>query len=377
MKRKIIMTTYRKMLLTTALICGLVSFIQAADTGNQQMNLDPTKQARIKVTDRAWPAKYGEADICLWKNDKLVAFSVTIDDNNVPDHEYWLALGDKYGWKWTWFVIVNRIKDRPNHYGTWADFQKIADKGHDIQSHAFSHRDKKLNIPIDKDYADAATEINKNIKNNRCLTMAYPGGALPNDPNVGRKYYIGCRWVVGHQNRADKVNYIKTNSIGNFAGFFEAEKHWASFAGMLNPSNNRKFRNWYCTHFHGMSNAYAVKKKIKEHTEKVLDELKKNEKDVWVGTFREVIQYGQERDTARIKDLKVAPGKISLAVTDKMHDEFFDMPLTIKVRLENDWSKVAATQNGEAIDAKLIEHDGAKYALVNVVPDRGVVVIIE
>ena len=107
----------------------------------------------------------------------------------------------------------------------------------------------------------------------------------------------------------------------------------------------------------------------------MLDELKKNEKDVWVGTFRDVIQYGQERDTAAIKDLKVAPGKISLAVTDKMHDKFFDMPLTIKVRLENDWSNVVAMQNGKAIDAKLIEHDGAKYALVNVVPDRGIVAI--
>jgi Polysaccharide deacetylase len=344
------------------------------NASKQLVNLPPTQKARIKITDRVWPEKYGQADVCLWKDDKLAAFSITIDDNTAPDHEYWMKLGDKYGYKFTWFIIVNRLK-RGGYHGTWAGFQKLVDKGHEVQSHSVSHRDKKINMPLDKDYGDAIAPINTNLKNNRCLTLAYPGGALPNDPNVAKKYYIGCRWVVGVQNKTATTNYISINSIGNFANFFKPEKHWASFAGMLNPKNRGKFRNWYCTHFHSVSNGYAQKKKIKENLETVLGELKKNEKDVWIGKFTEVVQYGQERDTAKLKNLKVAPDRISFSLTDDMKDDVFDYPLTVKVRLDKGWSKTNAAQNGKPVNAQIVEHNGAKFALVQAVPDCGKIVI--
>ena len=138
---------------------------------------------------------------------------------------------------------------------------------------------------------------------------------------------------------------------------------------MLDPNNKRKFRNWYCTHFHKITN--------KEHLGKVLDELKKNEKDIWIGTFMEVAQYGQERDTAKLSITSVKPGEIRFEIRDKMNDKLFDYPLSVKIRVNPDWKKVKALQNEKEIKAEIIEHNNAKFALIQALPDKGTVTLIK
>jgi hypothetical protein len=93
--------------------------------------------------------------------------------------------------------------------------------------------------------------------------------------------------------------------------------------------------------------------------------------DLWLGLFREVVQYGQERDTAHLEVKSAAADKIVLSLTDEMDGKRFDFPLTVKVRVAPSWKAVRAEQGGRAVEAKSLEHDGATYALVQVVPDRG------
>ena len=58
-----------------------------------------------------------------------------------------------------------------------------------------------------------------------------------------------------------------------------------------------------------------------------------------------------------------------------MDDALFDEPLTLKVRLPGDWRGVRAAQGGKAVAASFVEHEGAPYALVDAVPDRGEIVL--
>ena len=83
------------------------------------------------------------------------------------------------------------------------------------------------------------------------------------------------------------------------------------------------------------------------------------------------MQYGQERDTAHLEVKSAAADKIVLSLADEMDDTRFDFPLTVKVRVSPSWKAVRAEQGGRPVEAKLLEHDGATYALVQVVPDRG------
>ena len=155
--------------------------------GEQLKCLPPCEKGKSRFTvpsDLVWPEKPGEGDICLWKDDKFAAMCVTVDDNCKPDHDWWLKLSDELGFKVTWFVITDGVvgKKNPGFNGTWADWQKLADAGHSIQSHTTNHKSQKKGEPPLADeelramYRDSLAVINANVTNNFACTIAYPCG---------------------------------------------------------------------------------------------------------------------------------------------------------------------------------------------------------
>ena len=87
---------------------------------------------------------------------------------------------------------------------------------------------------------------------------------------------------------------------------------------------------------------------------------------LWIARFDDAMKYGQERDTATVKS-ELKGDAIVVSVTDSMDDTLFDYPLTVKVRLPDDWKSVTG--------GRFITHDGKPYALVDVIPDRKPVVL--
>jgi peptidoglycan/xylan/chitin deacetylase (PgdA/CDA1 family) len=349
--------------------------VSYGDDPNALRNLPPAEQPRFEIKDRDWPAKPGEASVCLWRDDKLAAVSITIDDNTVPDHAWWLEQSKKYGWKFTWFVITARVNSGNAFFGVWEDFIKLHEAGHDVQSHTVTHFSDKVpggDVPLDVNYGRAITDIEKNVPGAKVLTLAYPGGdrSKENDPAVAAKYYIAARGTTGHLNMANKVNYINTNSLS--AGAPLEVGHWAGLPNLIKKADvaNRAavWRGWCSIHYHGMGG--DGEKSIKPKTIEMLDYLKANEADLWVAPFTQVAQYGQQRDTADLKSA-VDGDAIKITLKDKMDDKLFDFPLTVKVRLDPSWEGVTAQQADKEAPATVIEHDGAKFALVQIVPDRG------
>ena len=110
-------------------------------------------------------------------------------------------------------------------------------------------------------------------------------------------------------------------------------------------------------------------------TEEKLANLAKYKDRIWFGTFPAVAKYGQERDTATLKTVSSGAKRVVLSLADRMDDALFDEPLTLKVRLPDAWKTVRAAQGGKPVAARLVEHDGAAYALVDAVPDRGEIVL--
>jgi peptidoglycan/xylan/chitin deacetylase (PgdA/CDA1 family) len=368
-----------------ALLLTGSAFAQQGEAPTKPADPSPLKPRQIKprfeVKDRDWPGKVGDASVCLWKDDALGALSITIDDNTVPDHPWWLEMGQKYGMKVTWFIITNRINEgvNPGFNGTWDTWKKIREAGHDVQSHTarHGHTDEKGWNGIENEYAESKKAIEENVPGDKCLTVAFFGGPNSNlnDPTIAAKYYIGGRGGSGSLNAADRVDYANTNSVGGIINIGDAKFPSQDLNTVLEKTSGSTaifYRGWYCSHFHGMSkpdDRAALEKKLA-----TIQGLVKENK-VWVGTFREVVQYGQERDTAKVSVTSNAADKIVLNLTDTVDDDKFDMPLTVKVRIDPSWKTVEATQSGKAVEAKVIDHDGAAFALVQPVPDRGEVTI--
>jgi hypothetical protein len=360
--------------IVASVLCAQAS--PAAEDLSNLAGVPPTERNPV-APDLVWPEEVGQADVCLWKDDKVAAFTVTIDDNTKPDHAWWLEQGRTYGFRFTWFVVTDGLVEgkNPGWNGTWADFQALVDAGHDVQSHSVTHRSKTSALSPADDYAPSIRHIEENLRGVRCLTLAYPGGGLPNDREVAAQFFAGARGTRGLIN-PPSPDYLDTCSIGSPAATLTqpGEKgDWASLRGVAekHPAMPKSYRGWYCMHFHGVAWNDKLKSEVAPKAIEVFDYVKAREDKFWMALFREVVLYGQERDTARLAVTQVAASEIRFTLSDRMRDDWYDYPLTVKVRVPDDWAGVAATQAEREVSARLIEHGGRRFALVEAVPDRG------
>jgi peptidoglycan/xylan/chitin deacetylase (PgdA/CDA1 family) len=340
-----------------------------ADPNQLPCLTDTPKQPRFKVTDRVWPAKPGEADLCLWADDKLAAFCFGVDDNWQSDHAWWLDQQKKYGFPCTWFVIVGRV-GTGGFWGTWDDWKKLLAAGNDVQSHTVTHLD--VTAPgykgVEWDYAEAIKLLEQNLPGHKVSVLAYPGGTNSdhNSRELAAKYYLAARGTVGTLNAVDKIDYLNVNATRLHADA-NSKANWADIHQLLDAKSRQYYRGWGFYFTHNVERNQAVV---------VMDYLKAHEGDVWVGLFADQARYGQERDTAKLTVTAGAAQSVKFTLTDRMSDQRFDYPLTVKVRLGDGWKAASAKQAGKAVEAKVVEHEGGKFALVKAVPDRGEVEVV-
>ena len=327
-------------------------------------------------------AKPGEADVCLWSGDRFACCSITIDDNCKPDHDWWLKLSDELGIKLTWFVITDHCvkKNNPGFNGTWADWQRLANAGHSIQSHTTNHKAKHADVPMPTDeelhsmYRDSLKAINDNVTNNFACCIAYPRGEP--HPEIAAKYAIACRGVHGVPNAANSIDYMCTGKGAPGKGhvqmvaFGETSEGPKWIQGMKNLR-----RGWNVVLYHlvhaGRDDATRAKNAASAEAEVRYIASLKDER-LWVARFDDAVKYGQERDSATLESA-LKGDAVEFTLTDRMKDDLFDFPLTVKVRLPDGWKSAKATQGGKKAAVRIVSHEGAPYALVEAVPDRGTV----
>ena len=169
------------------------------------------------------------------------------------------------------------------------------------------------------------------------------------------------------------MTVFNVNATGGLHLRKEGKAMWASIRHLFEPTDHRGYRRnrrgW------GVYLAHGVKDPTKKQLGEIFEYLKARSADVWVGLFREVALYGQQRDTATLTVNIASEKEIRLTLTDEMDNKIFNFPLTVKVRLYPSWKAAKATQNGKAVKAAVVSHEGKTYALVQVVPDGGIVVL--
>ncbi|WP_417875403.1 T9SS type A sorting domain-containing protein [Winogradskyella sediminis] len=351
-------------------------FIQSI--GQNTFNLDPAVGTRFTVTDKVWPEVVGEGDVCLWNDDKLAAFTITIDDNNEQDIPFWTSMIAEYGFHFSWFVITEA--DPAYNVQDWSLYNDLAAlgsqiDGHDDRNWYTNPAEGETNLS-DADYlaklqatvATIDTEVTSG--SNKCLTYAYPYGE--GNETIARTQFIGIRGTQGILNQSNTVNYLDVNSISNVHIYGNDTNRDQYILPLLDNENTlygtNYYRGWGSTHFHGLDEAGEIT------TNEFLQYLA-NKPELWVAGFTEVTQYSQSFATHNLTIDNVSESEIKYTLTDDMLDAAFYFPLTVKIRIDNSWVNVTAIQNGEPIDSEIITHNGKKYTLVKTVPDAGQVTV--
>ncbi len=434
----------RRLARMAAITFVLVNATSFAGAETNRFNL-PDKPAapRFKLTDVSWPGKVGEAEICLWHDDKLAALSLGVDDNFPGEIDWWKKQAELYDFKVTWFVITGRIaKEGRSAGGLWSQFQELESLGHGVESHTVTHlhvtdpgwgtpewsyekamagrgaaiaaakqsaamqSDTVAVVPeappaeegapparqsaesvaaarfaaadkpaidsakgVDWEYAQSIAQIDSNLPGKKASALAYPGGknTVYNDRKIAAKYFRVARGATGAPNMANQIDYMSTNAM---SGWNFDSPQGGNPRNILDPNlyRGRYYRGWAILFAHGVSANPALFARTFEF-------IKENRDKLWVGLFTDVAKYGQERDTATLKVESSDPDKITFQLTDEMDDSYFNYPLTIKVRIPDDWKDAAATQAGKPVAGKVVTHEGSAYALIQAVPDAGLVTV--
>lgn len=320
------------------------------------------------LNGRSWPTTYGQSYIATWKDDKIAATTLTIDDNIVGDHTYWKQKAVETGFKFTWFVVTGEDGNGNLMTGaTWNDFQTLYAQGHSIQSHTVTHSSPITNTEFQQSQADILREIGV-----KPLTVAYPNGDAANTSGAAQ-YYIAGRGTTGWLN-SYSPDYMEVNSFS--AAINTSSPNNYSYAPAILDKNFTGdtavdfYRGWMSVHYHSISGDEAT---VQSH----LDWLKAREADIWIAGFDHVAAYARERDNAALSVTNAGTNCVAFNVTDSLSNTNYKEPLTVKVRLQDggNWSSVSAQQNGQSVNAQIVTNGSNVYALVDVVPDAGVVTV--
>jgi len=356
----------------------LIIFTSINIFSQDKFMLETSSSPRFELTEKVWSQTIGDVSVCLWNDDKLSAFTITIDDNNEQDIPFWQQMQKKYGFKNTWFVITEANKQY--NVKSWELFNELvkagnAVQGHDDQNWYDNPTNEQTNTSIKKyrkRLKKTISKIEKHIKNEKCVTYAYPWGQ--GNVNEAAKHFIASRSAIGLLNPADNINFKKVRSISNPHIFKNDSTRNHYILPLINKTTQLEdvnyYRGWGSTHFHDIRT-----NEKRKTTDDFLNYLKQKEDKLWISTFPNVAKYAQEYATHQLKVTKNGEDIIEFSLTDDMQDAIFNFPLTVKVRIANNWVNTKATQNGIPIKTKVITYNLNKYALLKVVPDRGNVIL--
>lgn len=261
------------------------------------------------------------ARIAKFAGDRVAAISYTFDDNLRDQFTLAVPMLNEVSMKGTFFVIAGKTAETPeqgerkqengnprNLWGgiSWPELKQMADQGHEIASHTWSHSNLTKLMPDDLDaqFRKACDAIKIHV-GKPALTIAFPGnGSNPEVRAAALKHHLAYRGF--QQSTGGKST---TQSLNAWADKLILENKW----GVLMV--------------HGIAKGYAPLSDpgiLRAH----LTYVKSREGDIWVDTFANVARYEKERENAKLR-LTGQPGNLTCSLNSVLDPQIFNVPLTI------------------------------------------------
>jgi Polysaccharide deacetylase/Secretion system C-terminal sorting domain len=306
-------------------------------------------------------------EVATWQDFRTAAVTFTFDDNTQNQTSVMLPIFDDYGYKMTFFPVINW---GPN----WTALQEAALHGHEIGSHTVSHTDlSSLTIDQQRDeFKNSRDVINSNISGQQCLTIAYPFCVAGNS-SICKTYYLAARTCSGLIVSNSPADFMSISSIicGNM-GQIKTKTDFINKANTAIRSNG-----WVVFLIHAIDEESGYSSTSSTEIKGALDYFSGNDTQFWVSTFSNVARYIKERNNVSVKDIVIDESLINMSVSDTLDNSIFNIPLTIKRVLPQDWTSARAFQNDKEIDSKIINENEENYIMFDVVPDSGNIKLIK
>jgi len=255
---------------------------------------------------------------------------------------------------------------------TWEDYKIYAADGHEIASHTVTH--PRLAV---LDEANMLYELQQSKKDIiRFLGEEYTFSAeCPYGTEDERVMKYAHKIYPALRNRMPESWLEEINRASNLQpGSFSKEYiQWQR--GPLTNISMVTMKGWVDTclaHdniwlvlvFHGVD-GIGWEPRTGDELREYFNYMKEREADLWIATFAEVTKYLRERQNAVI-DNAVENDQIKIRVTSELDTSIYNIPLTLKTYIPDDWMDVEIRQGDDLIPSSRKEDSLGQYVLFNV-----------
>ena len=305
-------------------------------------------------------------EVGTWMNFTEASVSYTFDDNCPNQYAKAIPMLNEFGFNATFFPVIDWS---PN----WTSFQDAADAGHEIGSHTVSHPSLDQLTPEqqDQELKDSRDEINMHITGQTCLTIAYPY-CMPADDSLTAKYYIAGRHCQGYIEKTTPVDFYTISSIA-----CGSEEHIKTTDDFIDTADAAaKCNGWSVFLIHGIDSDGGYSPLSSDVMQESLEYFDANRDRFWVSTFANAVRYIRERNSVSVIGVDVFNDSIHIIMTDTMPDDIFNIPVSIRRPLPENWPSACAFQNGDPLETHILQSGTNKYLVVNAVPDKGLITLM-
>ena len=302
-------------------------------------------------------------EVGTWQGFKQGAVSFTFDDNLANQLSVVKPMFDQYGFKMTFFTVVNW---GPN----WTALQAAASNGHEIASHTDSHSSfgTLTNDQQISELKNSQDAINSHIQGQKCLTIAYPN-CVEGNAAICSQYYIAARGCSGQIVPKTPPDFMNISSF--VCGSQGSIQRSSDFENKMNAAASSG--GWIVFLIHAIDNESGYSPTKSSEINVALDYLNQNRDKLWEATFGNVVQYIKERNNVSIKQVSEEDSLITFNVTDTLNNSIYNYPLTIRRIVPQGWTSVKIFQNGKMINSQIVTVNSKNYIMFDVVPDSGVI----
>jgi oligosaccharide reducing-end xylanase len=304
-------------------------------------------------------------EVATWKGFTKAAVTYTFDDNTPKQYTIGIPLFNEFDLQATFYPVINW---EPN----WDVFRKAAAKGHEIASHTVAHRSfNDLSEQEQHNELKNSQEIiQSKIEGEKCLTHAYPF-CIPAIESIVSEYYLAARHCFGQVEKSTPDNFFLINAI-----MVGSEYNIKTAEDLIMKADEAVELGGWCTYvFHGIENDGGYSQVDSLELRKSLQHFDENRDTYWVATFADVTRYIKQRDAVSISEKKAGKKSIKVEISHTLDNSTYNMPLTFRRKLPNDWKNARVKQGKKALTSKPVKIGDNLYIEFEAIPNAGEVKI--
>lgn len=286
------------------------------------------------ATGQTLPNSYLKVHVSPYKGDRVAALTYSFDDGILDQYTMAVPMLKKFKLHGTFFIVpsvVANSKEEGLISGkvSWSQIKNMSKSGHEIGNHSWSH--KNLNSVKDsvlsKEINDAYKVITEKV-GIPPATFCFPYNSFNEHVrSVALQNHIASRDStigIGRTVSAQNLNAIIDRTI--------------------------KKRRWEVIMIHSIAkgfDAFTNPNVLEEN----FNYAKQHDKEIWVGTFTDIVRYIRERDSAKLT-VEYKPNHISCIMQTPLDPSIYNQPLTVVFDIRGA-KKVKAIRAGKKLPVEI------------------------